>query len=141
MAPTSTATSGNTSWMLNTNGTRHRRANSQPGIPRISGGLMASTASGRNCGRIPAARLNPVNPPNATARAGMLLLSVGNGWSRVIHPNSVASVRDHEPFQPSSTRWCLYHGRAVITCNRWPRAASSSTMFVITSPVGATSGA
>ncbi len=79
IAPTSMATSGKTSWMLNTTGTRQRRASSHPEIPRIRGGLITSTASGRSFGRSPASIVNAVNPPKARARAGMFDLSVGKG--------------------------------------------------------------
>ena len=54
---------------------------------------MASTASGRR--RVDDARAAPasaVNPPKATARAGMLRLSVGNGCTRVMRPQSVVLV-------------------------------------------------
>ena len=71
----------------------------------------------------------------------MLVLSVGKGWTRVIVPHSVVSRRTGRPRQPSSTAWCVYHGSAVTTCSSWPRSASSTTMRVITSPVGAGSGA
>ena len=67
-APSSTATSGKTSWMLNTNGTRHRRAASHPARPRVSGGDMASTTSGRPRRRPAAASAvdRTVNPPKAS---------------------------------------------------------------------------
>ena len=45
--PSSTATSGKTSWMLNTNGARRGRATASPAGPSVSGGDMASTTSGR----------------------------------------------------------------------------------------------
>jgi hypothetical protein len=104
---------------------------------------MASTASGRcpRQPRRPAVAASTVNPANAAARAGMLRLSVGNGWTRVMRPTSVSSWRTIRPSQPGSMRWCWYHGSEVTTCSSWPRAASSVPMLVITSPVGAVSGA
>ena len=127
--------------MLNTNGVRRGIAANQPATPSGSGGDMTMTTSGRI--RVKAARTvaMPVKPAKATARAGMLVLSVGKGWSRVIQPHGVDSVRAGRPVQPSSTAWWRYHGSAVTTCRRCPRAARASTMAVITSPVGATSGA
>ncbi len=71
----------------------------------------------------------------------MFDFSVGNGCRRLIAPHSVASVRTSLPPQPSSTRWPRYQGNAVITWTEWPRSTSPSTIDVITSPVGATSGA
>ena len=72
---------------------------------------------------------------------GHARLSDGKGWTRVIVPHSVVSRRTGRPRQPSSTAWCVYHGSAVTTCSSWPRSASSTTMRVMTSPVGAGSGA
>ena len=91
--PNSTATSGNTSWMLKTNGARRRRAVIHPARPNVRGGDIASTASGR--GRLAAATspVSAVKPPNASARAGMLRLSVGNGCTRVMRPQSVTCSR------------------------------------------------
>jgi hypothetical protein len=37
--------------------------------------------------------------------------------------------------------WLLYQGSDVTTCTVWPRVTSSSTILVITVPVGAVSGA
>ena len=139
-SPSSTATSGNTSWMLNTNGTRRARATNHPAGPSVSGGDMASTASGRRRAAAPTAVARAVKPPNARARAGMLRLSVGNGCTREMRPHGVVSVRTRRPSQPGSTSWSTYHGSAVTTCSRCPRSASSWTMRDITTPVGARSG-
>ncbi len=141
IAPTSTATSGNTSWMLNTNGTRWARAIAQPAAPSVSGGDMASTASGRNRLVSPAAAARAVNPPKARARAVMFDLSVGNGCTRVMRPHPVSSWRTRRPSQPGSMAWSRYQGREVTRCSRCPRSTSCSAIWVITSPVGATSGA
>ena len=89
--PSSTATSGKTSWMLNTNGTRRVLATARPAGPSVRGGDMASTASGRPRLIIPARAARPVKPTNPTARAGMLRLSVGNGWTRVRRPHGVSA--------------------------------------------------
>ena len=76
-----------------------RAAASQPATPSGSGGDMTMTASGRIRWHRPATAAMPVNPAKASARAGMLVLSVGNGWSRVIQPHAVPSVR-HETARP-----------------------------------------
>jgi hypothetical protein len=141
ITPSSTATSGNTSWMLNTNGTPRRAAASQPDTPSGSGGDMTITASARPREPSAANVAAPVNPANPSARAAMFALSVGNGCRRVMCPHGIASVRHGRPRHSGSTSWRRYQGREVTTCRRWPRAASASTMAVITSPVGATSGA
>jgi hypothetical protein len=129
--------------MLKTNGTRHRRAASHPAPPSVSGGDMASTPSGRAPRRPAAASAadRTVNPANPAARAGMFRLSVGNGWTRVIRPQGSSSCRTGRPSQPGSTRWWWYQGSDVTMCSSWPRATSSVPMLVITSPVGAVSGA
>ncbi len=141
IAPSSTATSGNTSWMLNTNGARRDAAASHPATPSGRGGDITITASGRPRATRPATVARPVNPANATARAGMLVLSVGNGCRRVMRPHEVRSVRHSRPPQPGSTRCSRYHGSEVTTCSSCPRSASAVAIEVITSPVGATSGA
>jgi hypothetical protein len=142
MAPSSTATSGNTSWMLKTNGTRQRRAATQPAAPSVSGGDMARTTSG-GWSRQPLTAMmaaRPVNPAKPSARAGMFRLLVGNGWTRVTRSELRSSWRTGRPVQPGSTRWCRYHGNEVTMWSSWPRATSSPAMRVITSPVGAVSG-
>ena len=113
IAPSSTATSGKTSWMLNTKGALRLDAASHPATPSGSGGDMTMTASGRPRATRPATVARPVKPAKATARAGMLVLSVGNGCSRVMRPQSVRSVRHRRPPQPGSTRCSRYHGNAV----------------------------
>ena len=60
IAPSSTATSGKTSWMLNTNGARREPAASQPATPSGSGGDITITASGPN--------LEPIGPRRPPAR-------------------------------------------------------------------------
>ncbi len=87
------ATSGNTSWMLNTNGTRRAFATVHPAVPNVSGGDMASTTSGLVRVAAPTTVASAVKPPNARARAGMFRLSVGNGWTRVMRPHVVRSER------------------------------------------------
>ncbi len=113
IAPTSTATSGKMSCTLKTKAARRRRATTQPGNPRVSGGDMTSTTSGRrrrNNASIPA---KPVNPTNPSARAEILVLSVGNGCTRVIEPQVVRSVRHKRPRHSGSTSWCWYQGSDV----------------------------
>ena len=80
------------------------------------GGDIASTASGRGRLTTDSNPLRAVKPPNASARAGILVLSVGNGCTRVMRPQSVSWVRTGWPDQPGSMRWCRYHGRDVTTC-------------------------
>ena len=46
----------------------------------------------------------------------MFDLSVGNGCTRVIRPQSVSCVRTSRPPQPSSMRWWRYQGSDVTTC-------------------------
>ena len=64
---------------------------------------MTMTASGRVRVHSAATVAIPVNPPNATARAGMFVLSVGKGCSRVIRPHAVVSVRQSRPRHSGST--------------------------------------
>ena len=140
MAPTSIATSGKTSWMLNTNGAPCAFAAAHPAGPSVSGGDMASTTSGRLRVSRAVAPFSAVKAPKARARAGMFVLSVGNGCTRLIRPQARSSCWT-SPSGPvgrhsGSTRWCSYQGRDVTTCSWWPRAASSWTMLVITTPVG-----
>ena len=96
------ATSGNTSCTLNTNGTDRVRPTVAPARPSVSGGDMASTTSGDGRAMTPSTVVNAVNPPKATARARILRLSVGNGWTRVIEPHAVSWRRVSCPSQPGS---------------------------------------
>ena len=83
---------------LNTNGARRARAIAQPAGPSVSGGDMASTTSGRSRSARASAPARPVKPPNANARAGTLVLSVGKGWTRVMRPTAAFSgVRAGRP--------------------------------------------
>ena len=127
--------------MLNTQGTPRIRAASHPDTPSGSGGDMTMTASGPKREATPAIVAAPVKPTNPAARAAMLVLSVGNGFNRVIQPQSVDSVRHIFPCHSGSTSCRRYHGSEVTMCIRCPRAARASATAVITSPVGATSGA
>ena len=105
------------------------------------GGDMASTASGRGREATAARAASAVKPANPAARAAMLPLAVGKGWTLVTStPPRARPRRTGRPRQPGSTRCCRYQGSDVTTRISWPRRASSDTIAVMTSPVGATSG-
>ena len=124
--------------MLNTNGTRQRRAASRPAAPSVSGGDMASTApGGRGRPRSASAVDSRVKPAKAAARAGMLRLSVGNGWTRDAAPLGVL-VADHPALPPGLDAVVLVPRQGRDDVRRGP-ATSSVAMLVITSPVGAVS--
>ena len=63
---------------------------------------------------------SPVNPANPSARARTLRLSVGNGCTREIRPQSVFSWRARRPRHCGSTAWCSYHGSAVTDVQPMP---------------------
>ena len=71
---------------------------------------MASTTSGARLETRPFQVARAVKPPKATARARILRLSVGNGWTRVIEPHAVSSRRTSCPSQPGSRAWWRYQG-------------------------------
>ena len=95
------ATSGKTSCTLKTSGLRWSTAAAQATRPMGSGGDMASTASMRP----PPSEATPARAEKAAndaARQARLVLSDGNGWTRVIEPHGVRSRRMRRPRQPSS---------------------------------------
>ncbi len=83
--------------------------------PSVNGGDIANTPSARPP-VTPTAPASALNPPNASARRGMLRLSVGNGCTREISPHGVVSWRTGFPRNSGSTSWCSYQGSAVMTC-------------------------
>ena len=111
----------------------------------VSGGDMANTPSIRRGNppttmlRKPTTALNNTNP-NALRNKFCFVLP-GNGCTRVIEPHAVFSTRHSLPPQPDSIACSRYHGSELTTCNSCPSAANSCTMRVITTPVGAMSGA
>ena len=142
MAPVSMAASGNMSWRLKTSGTRQRRAATHPARPSVTGGDIANTASGLAREATAAEAANVVKPANPAARAATLPFDVGNGWTLVTPtPPRERPRRSGRPRHSGSTRCWRYQGSEVTTRISWPRPASSDTMAVMTSPVGATSGA
>ena len=140
MAPTCTATSGKTSWTLNTSGQRCLLATSQPARPRVRGGETATTPSNGPRAARPARVARPVKPTKPRARATRLALSDGNGWRRTTVASPWFPRRNGRPRQPSAIRWSAYQGREVTTWTSWPRSPSRSTMADTTTPVGAVSG-
>ena len=138
-----------TSWMLKTNGARRPFAINQPLNPSVSGGDIAITASTGSL----TPRTRPAFKPATTEitekpmkprarRHKFFLSSPANGFRRVTVPHVVGVVRvlqvecDH-----ALSTWCSrYQGNAVTTCTSWPNLASSWTILVITTPVGAVSG-
>ena len=114
--------------------------------PSVSGGDIAITASARRNqppAPRPASPASTEKPANPTARRGEVAL-VGAGER--VDAGDRAPRRSRSPpdraGRPSRARW---RGRGTTaarstTCSSWPRAASSSTMRVITRPVGAVSG-
>ena len=104
---------------------------------------MASTASGRHGVAAASAAASAVNPPKARARAGMLRLSVGNGCDpRDAPPRASSSVRTSRPRHSGSTRWCSVPRQRRDDVEPVARGRRGScAIWVMTSPVGATSGA
>ena len=103
---------------------------------------MASTTSGRARATAPPTPARAVKPPKARARAGMLRLSVGNGCTRVMRPHVGVLVADQAAVPARLDGVVLVPGQRgddVQPVAPRPRAPRRSA--VMTSPVGATSGA
>ena len=129
----------------------HQRAAARPGDAptRSARASAAATSRARASTRRPPAgsdrrHAGERGEPGEAERRGarrLRLSAPGNGWTRVIEPHA-RLLAAHQPAGPARLDAVVrYQGSAVTTCSSWPRAASSATMRVITSPVGAVSGA
>ncbi len=143
MAPSSTATSGNTSWMLKTKGTRQRRAAAQPAAPSVRGGDMASTASGRpGCPAQRRQRAGQRREPGEGQRPGR---DVGLVGGERVDPGDAAPLdvlaAHRLALPPRLDAGVLVPGQRGDDVEPVAPGASSVAMLVMTSPVGARSGA